>query len=361
MTVHFTHLVLDAAPLINDPIPSGIADNFYTTPEVMAEIKDVATRDRLVTAYNLKVMSAPVSSLKTVTAFAKGTGDICTLSVTDLKVIALTLHLEQEHNFEQSRVRLTPPQPLIHSDQPKADEKKRDESEKTNGNAAKKTKEENDNDDVDGEGEWIGPDNLHLHQGLSSKFEQGDSSVAVACITSDYAMQNILLQMRLRLYTPDGRRVKRVKNWLLRCHACYTTTKQMDRQFCPQCGNASLLRTSYTVDQQGQVHLWLRNDFQYRLRGTQWTMPMPTGGRNGTVGRVILREDQPEYQKSLRQWQRQQQKALKTDDLDAIDDRLAAVFGGMSVSSGKKSLGATPPTVGTGRRNPNEVRRQQRK
>ena len=37
------------------------------------------------------------------------------------------------------------------------------------------------------------------------------AAVRIACITSDFAMQNVLLQMRLELYTPDGCRVKMSK------------------------------------------------------------------------------------------------------------------------------------------------------
>lgn len=48
---------------------------------------------------------------------------------------------------------------------------------------------------------------------------------SVCSVTADFAMQNVLLQMGLRLVTPDGRRVSTLSRWVLRCTACYGVTK----------------------------------------------------------------------------------------------------------------------------------------
>ncbi len=48
---------------------------------------------------------------------------------------------------------------------------------------------------------------------------------SVAIITADFAMQNVIMQMGLRLVTPDGRRITRLSCWVLRCSACFTVTK----------------------------------------------------------------------------------------------------------------------------------------
>jgi RNA-binding protein NOB1 len=237
----------------------------------------------------------------------------------------------------------------------------------------------------EGEGEWITPDNLHKLQpasggrawtgqtGTGKGTAKGatpatPAAVRVACVSGDFAVQNVLLQMRLRLYSPDGRRVKRLKHWLLRCHACYATTKAMERRFCPKCGGPTLLRTSYSVDGSGRVTLHLRGDYQYRLRGTQSSLPLPRAGRSNQSGgeALLLREDQKEFVRAQRSYERGQRKAARGVTLDAIDDRLSAIFGGLSVGSGAAAghganeghfKCAAPPTIGFGRWNPNEVRR----
>ena len=84
-------------------------------------------------------------------------------------------------------------------------------------------KAENGEDDDD-DGEWITPENLKKfkrHGTLKPKKKVRQSILMqVACTTGDYAMQNVLLQMGLNLLSIDGLRISKVKNWVLRCHAC---------------------------------------------------------------------------------------------------------------------------------------------
>lgn len=84
----------------------------------------------------------------------------------------------------------------------------------------------------DGEGEWITPDNVELHKARALQLlpsdqkdrksgKDGDQPPAVGCMTADFAMQNVLLQMGLSLISTDGKRIQKVKSWVLRCHACF--------------------------------------------------------------------------------------------------------------------------------------------
>ena len=45
--------------------------------------------------------------------------------------------------------------------------------------------------------------------------------IKTACMTGDYAVQNVLLQMGLKLVGEGGKRIGKVKSWVLRCHACF--------------------------------------------------------------------------------------------------------------------------------------------
>ena len=87
-------------------------------------------------------------------------------------------------------------------------------------------------DEDDGEGEWITPSNVGLHksraldllpsegQGRKGK-AKAQETILVGCMTADFAMQNVLLQMGLGLVGVEGKRIERVKSWVLRCHACF--------------------------------------------------------------------------------------------------------------------------------------------
>ncbi len=50
---------------------------------------------------------------------------------------------------------------------------------------------------------------------------KADEFLPVGCMTADFAMQNVLLQMGLNLVGTEGKRIQKVKSWVLRCHACY--------------------------------------------------------------------------------------------------------------------------------------------
>ena len=422
MTKLFDHLILDSAPLLNNTFPASLAEKYYTVPAVIEEIRDEASRARLSQLpFNLETRNPSPESLSIVTRFARSTGDLAVLSATDLQVIALTVTLELEKNGLTSKMRRDAtelPKEQTHEgaqeyfasknkkatttlNEPSNDKNKKktkkhgkggveveffeDELDATSSSKIDQVlKEEVDENDSDGE--WITPENISNLKSTGKSEWSADgvkssagkirsaaalktgsavlSSFRIACITSDFAMQNVLLQMRLELYTPDGCRVKNVKNWILRCHACFATMRNMEARFCAKCGGPTLIRTSYMIDDQGACHLFLRSDFQYNLRGTKYSLPKFKGGRQGDS--LILREDQKEFQRQKEHYERVQAKIQKSQEevnsLEAIDDRIAAVFGGGNVSQGNRRYdsydGLALPTVGFGRRNPNAVNKK---
>ncbi|MBA0768197.1 hypothetical protein Gotri_017017 [Gossypium trilobum] len=117
------------------------------------------------------------------------------------------------------------------------------------------------------------------------------SESTVACVTGDFAMQNVLLQMGLRLLAPDGMQIRQLHRWVLKCHACYTVTAEIGRIFCPKCGNGGTLRrVAVTVGENGIVLASHRP--RITLRGTKFSLPLPQGGRDAITKNLILREDQ---------------------------------------------------------------------
>ena len=49
----------------------------------------------------------------------------------------------------------------------------------------------------------------------------------------------------------------------------HRSTKDMTKKFCPTCGNATLIRTSVSLNTDGTLQYHLKANFQYRLRGTK--------------------------------------------------------------------------------------------
>ncbi|KAI3453698.1 hypothetical protein Pfo_010361 [Paulownia fortunei] len=129
------------------------------------------------------------------------------------------------------------------------------------------------------------------------------SESSVACVTSDFAMQNVLLQMGLRLLAPGGMQIHELHRWVLKCHACFMVTTETSRIFCPKCGNGgTLLKVAVTVNENGIVLAGRRPCIS--LRGTKelsyvhwfsqyiFTLYLPRGGRDAVTKNPILREDQ---------------------------------------------------------------------
>ena len=110
----------------------------------------------------------------------------------------------------------------------------------------------------------------------------------ISSLTADYAMQNVILQMNMKLLTPDGMRITNLRRWVLRCHACQEVTRNTERVFCPKCGNASLNKVEHTVTADGVEQFGVRR--KHILKGTRFALPMPKGGRKEKA--PILCEDQ---------------------------------------------------------------------
>jgi RNA-binding protein NOB1 len=111
----------------------------------------------------------------------------------------------------------------------------------------------------------------------------------VACVTTDYAMQNVLIQMNLRLLTLEGRSVTHVRRFVLKCDSCLTICRDLAKKFCPACGNATLARLNYSIGPDGVVTYHYRKGRRVNTRGTKYSLPKPRGGRTGDL---LLCEDQ---------------------------------------------------------------------
>lgn len=116
---------------------------------------------------------------------------------------------------------------------PKKFNQKNEESQSDFGNI-QVDDESGDEDESDNDaGEWITPDNVEEykavdlgHQTPIDKSQKSSSKkppvvLKAACMTADYAMQNVIIQIGLNLVGTNGKRIRSAKSWVLRCHACF--------------------------------------------------------------------------------------------------------------------------------------------
>jgi RNA-binding protein NOB1 len=111
-------------------------------------------------------------------------------------------------------------------------------------------------------------------------------SVRTACTTTDFAMQNVILQMNLELLSVDGIKIRRLKSWVTRCGACYKIYPDgggegpqgagMKRLFCSHCGSDYMQRIAASVDSKtGRLRLHMSKRYKNNLRGTKFSLPKP--------------------------------------------------------------------------------------
>ncbi|KAG7193036.1 Nin1 binding protein [Scheffersomyces spartinae] len=205
---------------------------------------------------------------------------------------------------------------------------------------------DDDDDDDDDDGDWINPENLYEEMMKDNNEQIAESKVGEANVpfikcaltTGDFACQNVAMQIGLNLMNSmSGRQIRRVRNYMYRCHACFRMTpipkNGKPKHFCPKCGGQTLLRCAVSIDNiTGKVTPHLKANFNWIRRGDRYTLPSPLSKnsqkRQGNAGHqhnkqnrhrilqdpVLLREDQKEYVQALKDddWQRRQnEKALQ--------------------------------------------------
>ena len=441
-------LVLDTGPLIKNVVSISTiinsAEELYTTPAIISEIRDEATRMRVQTTLMpfLKVRNPSPASYDAVIAFSKKTGDHAVLSRQDLGILALAYEIHCERNGGDWGLRSVPKGPIklrpeeeeearkqkeakdaakaakeqaaledgqaVEEDEWSTVTKSKKSSKKSKGQNKKNNKPEQaqsemileqpateaepqqqseepvvqhvaqeqpaslpteekpaevestpestqqvtdsapatetlekdlssldiisaSDDEDDDDGEWITASNLPEHQVKDSGLQadvrtQGPTQMDVATMTIDFAMQNVLLQMNLKLITTNMQRIKKLSSKVLRCHACFQIVKDMSKQFCPRCGGATLARVSCSTNAKGEFHIHLAKNYTYNKRGDKFSIPKPIagtantkwsglGGGQGGWGRdLILAEDQKEYTRRLDKDKRERTKDLMDQD-----------------------------------------------
>ncbi|WPH03923.1 20S-pre-rRNA D-site endonuclease nob1 [Acrodontium crateriforme] len=187
------------------------------------------------------------------------------------------------------------------------------------------TAESDSDSDSDG---WITPGNLKKKQaedaGGSTSQAPEPKTMQVAVLTTDYAMQNVILQINLNLLSPSLTRIKQLKTFVMRCHACFQVCKDMTKQFCPRCGQPTLTRVSCSTSANGEFKLHLKKNMQWNTRGDRYSIPKPThgssnrmvhgGGKGGWGHNLILAEDQKEFERATTTQKRQKERSLMDED-----------------------------------------------
>ncbi|KAJ5958779.1 uncharacterized protein N7479_005929 [Penicillium vulpinum] len=388
-------------------------EEIITTPSVVAEIRDPDARARVETLYLpfLKQRSPTPKSFNIISEFARKTGDRSVLSKTDIEVLALAYEIECEKNDGDWRLRSVPGQKRINGKPPVKEESEEAKPEETKPEETKpeetkpedaeveaitegvkettvaeaqeealkeeETVAENDADkiaeiavevaeedqdedqdveddagDSDG-GDWITPSNykkrLAEDESGTALLTAAPKTMQVATMTTDFACQNVLLQMNLNLLsTTTLQKIQHLRTFIKRCHACFLTTKEMNKQFCPRCGKDTLTRVSCTTTANGAFTMHLKKNMQWNKRGNVYSVPKPIagsangkwkggGGQRGWGTELVLAEDQKEYIRANEEEERRQRREHDLMDQDYLPGILT---GERNRAGGRTKVGA---------------------
>jgi len=198
---------------------------------------------------------------------------------------------------------------------------------------------DSDNMEDDDGGEWITPSNLKDKKIAMAGTAAVDVAVKVACITTDFAMQNVLKQIGLNIIGANGMIIKETKTWILRCYACFKTTPFLDQKFCPKCGNKTLKRVSVTLNADGsqQIHISTRRPIS--TKGKKYSLPAPKGGKHSFNPRLVA--DQRDAQQRL-----SRRAILKNNPMDPDFIAGSSPFLTKDVTSKSAMLGLKGPGLG---------------
>ncbi|NXR40300.1 NOB1 protein, partial [Zosterops hypoxanthus] len=244
------------------------------------------------------------------------------------------------------------------------------------GASAGEEEEEDEDEESDDEG-WITPSNLKQAQQDTGHCDTAPVGVQVGCVTTDFAMQNVLLQMGLPVLAVNGMLIRRARSYILRCHGCFRcwgwswaqpelhgprssepplfpsrrTTSDMTKVFCPHCGNKTLKKVAVSVSEDGTLHMhFSRNPKVLNPRGLRYPLPAPQGGKHANNPHLV--EDQRFPQQRLSRKARQKTNVFDPDYLAG-----ASPFAENDVHSRAAHLHLRDAALGAGRRrlNPNAV------
>lgn len=169
---------------------------------------------------------------------------------------------------------------------------------------------ESEESDSDG-GEWITPGNLAEKKKEMEQGEFEEKTVEVACITSDFAMQNVLKQIGLNVTSIDGRIIRQLRTFIFRCTTCFKTTSVMTKLFCPKCGHSTLKKVGVSIDEEGNQHIHINGRKPLTARGKKFSLPTPKGGQHFQY--PILTEDQHIHKRFATKMARNKTNALDPD------------------------------------------------
>lgn len=165
-------------------------------------------------------------------------------------------------------------------------------------------KKDDDESNEDDDGDWITPSNIDLvkkqFEGLKIDEKAPKMEINTACITGDFSMQNVLMQIGIKVLSVEkGLLIKQTRQFVLRCIACFTITQNTTLMFCPSCGNLKTLKkVSVSVDENGQKRIHLNPKRPITTRDVKLRIPRPRKGKYALNPILVSDQHVPKFRQA---------------------------------------------------------------
>jgi RNA-binding protein NOB1 len=97
-----------------------------------------------------------------------------------------------------------------------------------------------------------------------------ENPIKVHISTADFTVQNVALKMGIPVQGIDGMKIRKIKNYILKCYSCNYFIFDTSKLFCQDCGYNTLMKIACSINSEGVLKIYDK-DAQARSRGTQVT------------------------------------------------------------------------------------------
>ena len=285
-------MILDTSNFIRLK-PLCLNEYKYLTSEfIVREIKDEKAREFYELNKNfIEVRNPSRETMKLITNFAKLSNDLKNLSIPDLSVLSLSYDLIKEAGqeelirkepmkFEVVEIEERNYQKKLQNESEQIEEKEEEVQDgfqevkikkKVNKTKQIEKKPKVEEAKFEDEGEWITPENIDTklgHYKLEEDLQEENVTINVFISTGDFTVQNLAMKMGMPVLGVDGMKIKKIKNYILKCYACESFIFDTSKLFCEGCGYNTLMKIACTIDISGKLKVYNKKA-EARTRGTQ--------------------------------------------------------------------------------------------
>ena len=103
-------------------------------------------------------------------------------------------------------------------------------------------------------------------KGKVKEMKLDDSKINIFISSADFTLQNVAMKIGLPVLGVDGKIIKRIKNYILKCASCSAFIFETSRMFCEKCGNNITMKIGFSIDNEGNMKIYDKEP-EARLRG----------------------------------------------------------------------------------------------